>query len=192
VSDSNANAPDEELLEFFKVFSDVDRLKVAGLLAAGPRTVDEMAAALDMPGRSVIRHLQMLAHAGFVAENAAGVYEFRPKAMEGMAHRLLAGRRPAHKVDDESMAGDEHKVLADFMTPDGRLKHLPAQQKKCEIVLRHISHIFAPGERYSEKQVNQMLLRFNEDTAALRRGLVDYHFMARQAGVYWRSDEVAG
>jgi hypothetical protein len=89
------------------------------------------------------------------------------------------------------MVDDERKVLADFMTPDGRLKHLPAQQKKCEMVLRHISHIFEPGQRYSEKQVNQMLLRFNEDTAALRRGLVDYHFMARQAGVYWRCDDVS-
>jgi hypothetical protein len=191
VSESESAAHDEELLDFFKVLSDVDRLRVAGYLAAGPHTTDQIAAALGMPNRSVIRHLQMLAHAGFAAETDPGMYEFHPRVMEDMAHRILAGRRPAHKVDDASMADDENKVLADFMTADGRIKHLPAQQKKCEIVLRHISHIFEVGERYTEKQVNQMLMRFNDDTAALRRGLVDYHFMARQAGVYWRTDNVS-
>jgi hypothetical protein len=42
--------------------------------------------------------------------------------------------------------------------------------------------------RYSEKQVNELLARYHHDTAALRRGLVDYRLMTRETGVYWRID----
>jgi hypothetical protein len=42
--------------------------------------------------------------------------------------------------------------------------------------------------RYSEKQVNEMLNRFHEDTATLRRELVGYGLMGREGGggEYWR------
>jgi hypothetical protein len=48
--------------------------------------------------------------------------------------------------------------------------------------------VFEPGARYPEKQVNEILSRFNEDTARLRRNLVDFKLMARQGGggEYWR------
>ena len=47
---------------------------------------------------------------------------------------------------------------------------------------------FEPGVRYTEKQVNEILGRFHEDTATLRQELVDYHMLAREGGggEYWR------
>jgi hypothetical protein len=59
------------------------------------------------------------------------------------------------------------------------------------VLLRYVLKAFEPGKRYSEKQVNEMLAGFNEDTAWLRRSLVDYKFMARQGGggEYWRLEE---
>jgi hypothetical protein len=46
---------------------------------------------------------------------------------------------------------------------------------------------FEPGTRYSEKEVNEILLQYNVDTAVLRRGLVDMQMMTREAdgSVYW-------
>ena len=46
---------------------------------------------------------------------------------------------------------------------------------------------FEPGRRYSEPMVNLMLGKWHEDTAALRRYLVDEGFLDREAGEYWRS-----
>ena len=45
------------------------------------------------------------------------------------------------------------------------------------------------GASHNEKQVNAILGRFNEDTAGLRRDLIDFGFLQRQAdgGEYWRS-----
>jgi hypothetical protein len=82
----------------------------------------------------------------------------------------------------------EQKVVRDYSLPDGQLKIIPAQRKKLEAVLRYVVKTFEPGVRYSEKQVNEKLARFHQDTATLRRELVGYGLMQREGGggEYWR------
>jgi len=53
-----------------------------------------------------------------------------------------------------------------------------AQRKKFEVLVRYVLKAFAHGVRYSEKQVNEILSRYNEDAAYLRRSLVDAKYMA--------------
>jgi len=78
--------------------------------------------------------------------------------------------------------------LADFIGRDGRLKDIPAQQKKRDVVLRYILAEFQSGERYSEKQVNAIVKRFHDDTASIRRAMVDNGWLKRKAGIYWRAE----
>jgi hypothetical protein len=87
----------------------------------------------------------------------------------------------------------ERKVLATFIGPDGRITAFPAQEKKYLVLLRHILRAFGPGVRYTEKRVNQILANYNDDTARLRRSLVDHRYMAREGGggKYWRIDAAA-
>ena len=68
------------------------------------------------------------------------------------------------------------------------MKSIPAQRKKLEAVLRYVVKAFKVGKRYSEKQVNEILARYHEDTATLRRELVGYGLMKREGGggEYWR------
>ena len=63
---------------------------------------------------------------------------------------------------------------------------VPAQQKKLQAVLRHISREFDAGRQYTEKQVNEIIGRFHADTASLRRAMIDYKLMQRKDGKYWR------
>ena len=44
--------------------------------------------------------------------------------------------------------------------------------------------------RYTEKQVNEILKRYSDDTATLRRGFVEYKMMAREGGggAYWLTE----
>jgi hypothetical protein len=74
------------------------------------------------------------------------------------------------------------------MLPNGKLKVIPAQRKKREVVLQHIVKDFQPGMQYSEKQVNEVLARYHADTATLRRELIAYKLMKRNEGNYWRVD----
>jgi hypothetical protein len=64
---------------------------------------------------------------------------------------------------------------------------MPSKRSKLLVVLDHLAQEFEPGRTYPEAEVNEVLTRYNDDYAALRRYLVDEGFMDREAGVYWRS-----
>ena len=83
----------------------------------------------------------------------------------------------------------DRKVVANYLLPNGRLKTIPAQRKKLEVILRHICRNFQKGEQYSEQEVNKILSRYHEDTATLRRELVGYQLLARRSGIYWRVED---
>ena len=84
------------------------------------------------------------------------------------------------------------RVLASFVVGE-RLKQIPARRKKLLVVLEWLAEGFHVGERYSERDVNERLLRHHPDFATLRRLLVDHGYLERDHGVYWRSEgPVAG
>jgi hypothetical protein len=68
------------------------------------------------------------------------------------------------------------------------LKTIPAQRKKLDAVLRYVVQAFELNKKYSEKKVNEILRRYHEDTASLRRELVGSGLMKREGGggEYWR------
>jgi len=188
------NAYPEELLNFFKALADANRLKIVGLLAQRPYTVEQLAALLHLGASTVSHHLSRLAKAGLVVARAEGyynVYSLQTDVLREMARRLLSQESLPSLADDIDLSSFDRQVLTAFTGPDGRLKAFPAQEKKYLVLLHRVVKVFEPGARYSEKQVNQILSRFHEDTATLRRDLVDYHLMAREGGggQYWRLEE---
>lgn len=80
----------------------------------------------------------------------------------------------------------EDRVFANFMD-GGRLKQIPARRRKRLVILRWLADHFRPAEQYTEAQVNEILLRYHDDPAYLRRLMVDEELMHRYAGVYWRA-----
>lgn len=181
----------EELLAFFKALSNANRLKIVALLAKEPLSVEQMAEMLDLNSSTVSHHLSKLAKVGLVnarSESYYNVYHLELNALAGMSQRLLSAEMLPTVAEDVDVDAYDRKVLNTFLSPDGRLLAFPAQQKKEEAVLRHIVNVFTPGQRYSEKEVNTLLAQFNEDTARLRRDLVEFNFMKREGGggAYWR------
>lgn len=178
---------DGQLLEFFKALADANRLKLVGLLAQQPRNVEELAALLGLRPSTVSHHLMVLSEAGLVSARAVSYYnEYRLEsgALEAMAASLLSSETLPSVAASVDTAAYDRKILRDFLLPDGRLKIVPAQRKKREIVLRHIAGAFEPGVEYDEKQVNDILARFHNDIATLRRELIVYKFMSRDGGKY--------
>jgi len=79
------------------------------------------------------------------------------------------------------------KVIRAFFR-EGRLVSIPARDRKKIVVLRHLRDLCFPEDRvYPEKEVNQRLALFHPDVAALRRHLVDFRLMTRDAGEYRRA-----
>jgi predicted transcriptional regulator len=180
-----------ELLTFFKALADSTRLKIIGLLAGQPYSVEQLAALLNLRPSTISHHLTRLSEAGLVsarAESYYSVYQFEAGHLEQMTRRLLTQEAlPSMAAEVDTQAYDR-KVIADYSLPDGTLKTIPAQRKKLEAILAHIVKTFEPGERYTEKRVNEILSHYHEDTATLRRELVGYGLMKRQTGEYWREE----
>lgn len=182
----------DELLSFFKALSDANRLKIVGLLAQGNYSVEELAAMLDLRPPTVSHHLSRLSEVGLVsakAESYYNVYRLETNYLEQMAQRLLAEETLPAVAEGVDLDAYDRQVVENYALPDGRLRQIPTKRKKFEAILRYVAQAFEPGKRYTEKEVNEILGQFNEDTAVLRRGLVDYQLMDREPDgmAYWLS-----
>ncbi len=179
----------DDLVAFFKALADPARLKIVGLLAQKPYSVEELAALLDLKASTISHHLSQLAKAGLVSARAEGyysVYQLDRQALESRSRALLSNENLSAAVGDVDLDAYDRKILRDFTRRDGSLKSLPAQRKKLEAVLRYVVDSFKRDRRYTEKQVNEILSGYHEDTATLRRELVGGGLMKREDGVYWR------
>ena len=56
----------DELVDFFKAFADSSRLKIIGLLAEKPYSVEELASLLNLKPSTVSHHLTRLTKTGLV------------------------------------------------------------------------------------------------------------------------------
>jgi len=173
----------EELVSFFKALADANRLKIVGLLAQQPYSVEQLAAILELRPSTVSHHLSKLADVGLVSAKAESYYNVYQLEEENLRQtRLLLSQQDlAAVVEDVDLNAYDRKVVEDYSLPDGRLKTIPAQRKKLEAVLRYVVKAFEPGTQYSEQQVNEVLSRFHEDTATLRSELVEYDLMDRES-----------
>jgi predicted transcriptional regulator len=183
-----------ELLAFFKALADENRLKIIGLLAQHPYTVEKLAETLYLGVSTTSHHLSRLTKTGLVSARADGhyyVYSLQIDTLKRMAQHLLRDEELPRLSEGLSEDAFERKVLATFTDAEGKITAFPAQEKKFLVLLKYVVKVFDKGVRYPEKKVNEILLKYHEDTALLRRSLVEYRMMDREGGggVYWRIDE---
>jgi hypothetical protein len=184
-----ATDPSDGALAFFRALADVNRLRLLGLLARQPYSVEELAVLLRLRPSTVSYHLVRLAEADLVEARAEGyysVYTLAPGSIERRARRLLGRRALRARTAGLDLDAYDHKVLREVSRADGRLKAIPAQPRKLAAILRSLARPFRPGRAYSEAQVNRILRRFHEDTATLRRELVGAGLLTRERGLYRR------
>jgi DNA-binding transcriptional ArsR family regulator len=180
--------PIEPFVTFFKALADGNRLRIVGLLAHQPQSVEELAANLGVSSATVSHHLQRLRRADLVearVQSYYNVYALRADVLRQMAERLLTldslkATAPVAALDTYSA-----QVLGEYFAR-GRLKAMPRQLKKREAILRRLAAEFEPGKRYSAGRIDAILKAFYADPAALRRELVDAKLLARDGGYYRR------
>lgn len=184
----------EELLNFFKTLSDQNRLRIIGLLAEQPLSVEQLAEKLSLTSSTVSHHLSRLSKAKLVSARAEGyysIYQLETKNLEAMAQRMLARDILPQPQVEPNLDEYDQKVLKNYLDAEGRIKTFPNKGKKIAVILRYVVKSFEPGKRYTEKEVNTILSQYSDDTAFLRRNLFEFGLMDRQGGggLYWRTDE---
>lgn len=179
-------------LQFFKALGDESRLKIAGLLAHREYSVEELAAALALKPPTVSHHLGILRRIGLVHVRPEGTthwYRLDLDALRRMHHDVRPERITVADDAAASASEWERKILRDYFAGE-RLKQIPVKGKKRAVILDWLAARFEEGARYPEKAVNEIIKRYHEDSATLRRELVDGGWMARENGVYWRTGKI--
>lgn len=184
----------QEILEFFKAMGDANRLKILGLLAQEDLTVEQLSEMINLRPSTVSHHLSKLSEVGLVSAKASSyynIYHLENAALESMAKQLLSKDTLPTMASDVDMDAFDQKVIKDYSMPDGQLKTIPAQRKKLDVLLRHISRSFQPETTYSEYEVNQILKKYHADTTTLRRELIGIKLLNRSSdgSMYWLEAE---
>lgn len=92
----------------------------------------------------------------------------------------------ASTLADPKAEAFKAKTLRTFMN-GGRLVSIPTKRKALVAILLEMLTAFETGRTYSEKDINTILSEFHPDFARLRRELIDYGYLGRDAhtGQYW-------
>jgi hypothetical protein len=177
-----------EMLDFLKAMSDADRLRIIGLLSQRPASRADIVTKLNLPMRDVVDHLAFLEFVGVLSQKD-DVYELDESKLSALARNNFAKERPGY-VPAPELDAQSKKVLKAYLNADGSIRQIPAQPK-LQVILNYLLQAFAPNTNYTEKEVNQILRRFHEDTAGLRRDLVEAKLLDRisDGSRYWRMDE---
>ncbi len=176
-----------EMLEILKALSDANRLRIIGLLTQRNASRGDIVEKLNLPAREVVDHLAFLEQIGVVSQTDDR-YELNENKLATIARDNLAQERPAY-VPAPDLDPVSKKILKAYLNADGSIKQVPGQPAKLQVILNYLLLAFAPSVNYTEKEVNQILRRFHEDTAGLRRDMVDAKMLSRESdgSRYWRT-----
>ena len=119
--------------------------------------------------------------------------------------KLQAGEIPAYRIGREwrversqlmewlerhsnrAQLTPEQRIVDTYFDADGRLTKIPEKRGKREVVMGWIASAFEPGRTYPEREVNELLRRYHDDVAWIRRELVSMKLLVRKAGIYKRT-----
>ncbi|MBI5943768.1 MAG: DUF2087 domain-containing protein [Chloroflexi bacterium] len=174
-----------EMLDFVKAMSNPDRLRIIGLLSQESATRTEIAARLNLSAKDSLTHLGFLEYVGAVTQTD-GVFTLNNDKLAVLAREKLTEERPSF-IPPDGLDDKSKKVLKAHLKSDGSIRQIPAPPK-LQIILNYLIQFFEFNTNYTEKEVNAILRRFNEDTAGLRRDLVEAGLLARisDGSRYWR------
>jgi DNA-binding transcriptional ArsR family regulator len=82
----------EELLGFFKALADQNRLRIIGILAESPHTVEDIADILGVSSSTASHHLSKLTKAGLISAVPQGhfyQYSLNSEVLQEMSQRIL-------------------------------------------------------------------------------------------------------
>jgi ArsR family transcriptional regulator len=175
----------EARADLFKALGHPVRLLIVNLILQAPRHGEELATILRLKPATISHHLAKLADAGLVESRRDQYYQ--TYSLTGDVFKKTVGEIVSVPQEGLKKRIEEDayrtKVLKAFLK-HGRLKQIPSQMKKRQIILEKLVEEFEPDRTYTEMEVNRILVEFHEDVATLRREMIGFGLMERAAGIY--------
>ena len=179
-----------EAVRLFKCLADKSRLQILKSLAAEDMYVERLAERLDLAPSTISFHLKKLADAGAVRSYRTQYYTMYSLCREIFDTRILdiiCETSGEAQLQTQREAEYRRRVIDAFFEY-GRLKSIPAQQKKERIVLEEIARAFEPERSYTEREVNLILADYHDDFCTLRRDMVAEGILSREQNYYRLED----
>jgi predicted transcriptional regulator len=187
---------------YFKILADDSRIRMIGLLSREEHTVRPLAFILGLQEPTISHHLSKLRAVGFVTLRAEGNRRYYRLHQENFdqfktAVADIENLAPLEPEDRDNawiaalpIDDWDKKILRDY-TFAGRLRQIPMKERKLLVILRWLVLDFAPDVTYTEAEVNEIITRYHDDYATLRRDLISYGFLRRERGgsKYWLTPE---
>ena len=161
----------------FKALGDESRLSIVRILLEGESYVELIASRLELTSATVSHHLKKLESAGLVECHRTQFYMIYSVKREILSETLvnLIGTLP--QPDDDTKY---KQSVVDAFFAYGRLKSLPAQRKKREVVLKYILEPLEAGKPYTEHEINEHIVKYNDDYCTIRREMISFGLMERK------------
>lgn len=177
----------ETRAQLFKALGHPARLLIINLIKAKPRHTEELAAILNLKPATVSHHLSQLTAVGLLTaekDQYYQIYSLVTAVLQPPLVNLVTLTEPGLAT---AVAPDAYrdKVLRTFFR-HGRLRQIPTQQKKRQVIMEKLVEEFEPDQDYAEQEVNRVLIEFHDDVASLRRELIACGLMTRDHGIYRR------
>ena len=186
----------DKIITYHKALADATRIRMLILLADGELNGQVLAEKLGVTPATITHHAAKLREASLINERrdkntiyfALNEYFIRSNAT-ATADLIFKNK----KGDTEPMKDEDRKdnnqnlkqsVIRNFITLDGKLKHIPAQLKKKLIVLEHLVEQLEKGRTYTEKELNELIKTYHPDFATIRREFIMHQFMFRENEIY--------
>ena len=173
----------EEKLKLLKLLADETRLRILNILVKEDSYVEKIACELSLTPATICYHLKKMESAGVVNCSRSQFY------MIYSLNREIFDKPLFELIQDEEIVNTEEKykkaVISNFFKY-GRLTHIPTQRKKREIVLAEILKQFELDREYTEKEVNEIILRYHDDYCTIRREMIAFGMVTRHHETYKR------
>ncbi|MBQ4547377.1 MAG: metalloregulator ArsR/SmtB family transcription factor [Oscillospiraceae bacterium] len=177
---------EESALRLFKCLGDKTRLQILKSLAKEDMYVELLSERIGLTPATISFHLKKLEEAGAVFSRKEQYYTVYSLNRKTFMTSMLEIISEASAEEDEQQKREEayrRKVVESFFEY-GKLKSIPAQRKKERIVLEKIAEDFENGKSYQEKEINDIILKYNEDYCTIRRDMISERILERKDGIY--------
>lgn len=179
-------------IEIMKSLADTSRLRIINSLMEKPQYVEEISHRLNLAASTVSFHLRKLDTAGLISQTKEQYYIIY-RINEELFGLTLKDLTDFDDTEKEShncrIERYKQKVLKAFFKK-GQLIRVPVQRKKRMIVLAQFAGKFSSDKKYTEVEVNKLIMENYDDYCTIRRLLIEEGTLKRDKQYYWLNSEI--
>ncbi len=155
--------------------ADKSRLKIIASLSERPKFVEELSLELNIGVSTVSFHLKKLLAAKLVVAKKEQYYQTY-SVVDGVMSKDLA--KTLRSLTPEKDAFKESVKGECFV--DGRVKSLPVQIRKREVIYSVISEKFTPNKLYGEGAASALIATVCDDVKTAKEEMLELGFLIKQ------------